>query len=96
MSISDNLNISMTKNEKLTFAKALSETFSVQELKTMRKKALTTGMEGKVTSWSDVGLSSSISYDFNVASAVEILTVAIGIMEGTFRAKPDCIKKFVL
>ena len=86
----------MTKNEKLTFAKALSETFSVQELKTMRKKALTSGMEGKVTSWSDVGLSSSISYDFNIATAVDILSAAIGIMEGSFNIKRDCIKKFVL
>lgn len=86
----------MTKSEKLTFARALADSFSVQELKQMRKKALTTGMEGKVTSWSDVGLSSSISYDFNVASAVEILTAAIGIMEGTFNVTRDCIKKFVL
>lgn len=96
MSTSPNLNKSMTKNEKLTFARALADTFSIQELKTMRKKALTSGMEGKVTSWSDVGLSSSISYDFNIATAVDILSAAIGIMEGSFNIKRDCIKKFVL
>lgn len=63
----------------------------------MRKKALTSGMNGKVTSWSDVGLSSSISYDFNVVTAVDVLTAAIDMLQGKCVGRSgDRIRKFVL
>ena len=86
----------MTKSEKMVFAKALADTFTGDELKAMRKKALMCATEGKVTSWSDVGLSSSISYDFNLATAVDILSAAIGMLDGSFTMKRDRIRKFVL
>ena len=86
----------MQKTERLIFARALADTFTVEELKTMRKKTLTTSTEGRVTSWSDVGLSSSVSYEFNSAVAVDILSAAIAICEGTFKCRRDGIKKFVL
>lgn len=86
----------MTRSEKIVFAKALSETFSVDDLKAMRKKALMSGIDGKVTSWSDVGLSSSISYDFNLATAVDILTAALGMIDGSINIKKEKIRKFVL
>lgn len=62
----------------------------------MRKKALTTGVNGRVTSWADVGLSSSISYDFNVITAVDVLTAAIDMLNGKCVGKCDRIRKFVL
>lgn len=89
----------MTKSEKLVFARALAETFTEEELKDMRKKCLSSGVNGKVTSWSDVGLSSSMTYDFNIVSAVDILSAAIGILNGSFcmnGGKSDRIRKFVL
>lgn len=86
----------MKKSEKIIFAKALSETFTKEELQEMRKKCLSVGMEGKVTSWSDVGLSSSISYDFNCVVAIDILTAAIAILNGEFKMQSDRIRKFVL
>lgn len=54
------------------------------------------GIDGKVTSWSDVGLSSSISYDFNLATAVDILTAALGMIDGSINIKKEKIRKFVL
>ena len=86
----------MKKSERYIFAKALAESFSVEELKAMRKKLLTTGTEGRITSWSDIGLSSSVSYDFNSATAIDILSAAIGMLEGCFTMKRDRIRKFVL
>lgn len=86
----------MKKSERYIFAKALAESFSVEELKAMRKKLLTTGTEGRVTSWSDIGLSSSVSYDFNSATAIDILSAAIGMLDGCFMMKRDHIRKFVL
>jgi hypothetical protein len=74
----------MTNSEKIVFARALAETFTEEELKEMRKKALTSGMSGKVTSWSDVGLSTSISYDFNIAVAIDLLSAALQMLNGTF------------
>lgn len=86
----------MTRSEKLVFARSLAETFTEEELKQMRKKALTSGINGKVTSWSDVGLSSSISYDFNIVMAVDILTAAIDMLNGKSVGKGERIRKFVL
>lgn len=87
----------MDKSTKIVFARSLAETFTEQELKDMRKKALTSGMNGKVTSWSDVGLSSSISYDFNVVTAVDVLTAAIDMLQGKCVGRSgDRIRKFVL
>ena len=86
----------MKQQERFIFAKALAETFSVDELKAMRKKTLTAGTEGRVTSWSDVGLSSSMTYEFNSAVAVDILSAAIAMCEGTFRHNKEKIRKFVL
>jgi hypothetical protein len=87
----------MNITEKIVFSKALADTFTLQELKDMRKKALTAGMNGKITSWSDVGLSSSISYDFNIVVAVDILTAAIDILEGKcVKNNSKKITKFVL
>ena len=51
----------MNRTEKLVYSRALAETFTVEELQAMRKKALTSGIGGKVTSWSDIGLSSSMT-----------------------------------
>ena len=90
------LNKGMTRTEKVVFARSLAETFTEQELKEMRKKALTSGMNGKVTSWSDVGLSSSIVYDFNIVTAVDILTAALDMLQGKRISNGGCIKKFVL
>ena len=86
----------MYKSEKIIFARALSETFSKEELQEMRKKCLTSGINGKVTSWADVGLSSTITYDFNIVVAIDILSAAIAILDGNFRTKKETIKKFVL
>lgn len=86
----------MDKSEKLVFARALAETFTEQELKEMRKKCLTGGINGKVTSWTDVGLSTSLSYDFNVAVAVDVMTAAIGMLNGKCVTSESRIKKFVL
>lgn len=87
----------MDKSTKLIFARSLAETFTEEELKQMRKKALTTGINGKVTSWADVGLSSSISYDFSVVVAVDVLTAAIDILHGKCTGRSgDRIRKFVL
>lgn len=86
----------MTKNEKLTYAIALSQTFDSEYLQNMRKELLVSGIKGKITSWGDIGLSSSISYDFNVGTAVEVITAALSILNGTFRYNKDRIRKFVL
>lgn len=87
----------MDKSTKLVFARSLAETFTEEELKEMRKKCLTSGINGKVTSWADVGLSSSISYDFNTVTAVDVITTAIDILGGKFSNKcVDRIRKFVL
>lgn len=87
----------MTSNEKLVFARAIAETFTVAEIKEMRKKCLTSSFNGKITSWSDVGLSSSISYDFNLVTAVDILTAALQILNGhCVCSGKKVIKKFVL
>lgn len=88
----------MTSNEKLVFARAIAETFTVAEIKEMRKKCLTSSFNGKITSWSDVGLSSSISYDFNLVTAVDILTAALQILNGgcSCNSGKKVIKKFVL
>ena len=53
-------------------------------------------MNGKVTSWSDVGLSSSISYDFNVVIAVDLLTAALDLLQGKCISRGSGIKKFIL
>ena len=95
--LTNNLNNNiMTRTEKLVYSRALAETFSVEELQAMRKKALTSGIGGKVTSWSDIGLSSSMTYDFNVVTAVDILTCAIDMLSGRCVKKNEGIKKFVL
>ena len=86
----------MTRTERIVFARSLAETFTEEELKGMRKKALTSGINGKVTSWSDVGLSSSISYDFNIVTAVDIITAAIDMLNGKCINSKQGIKKFVL
>lgn len=62
----------------------------------MRKKALSAGINGKITSWNDIGLSSSISYDFNVVTAVDILTAALDMLQGKCVKSGNKIKKFVL
>ena len=62
----------------------------------MRKKALSAGINGKITSWNDIGLSSSISYDFNVVTAVDILTAALDMLQGKCVGKNKGIVKFVL
>jgi hypothetical protein len=86
----------MTRTEKVVFARSLAETFTEEELKEMRKKALTSGINGKVTSWSDVGLSSSISYDFNIVTAVDIITAALDMLQGKCINHKQSIRKFVL
>lgn len=86
----------MNKNEKLVYARALAETFSVDELREKRKKLLQDGMNGKVTSWSDIGLSSSVSYDFTVLDAVDMLTTALDMQAGKYQVKKDRIRKFVI
>ena len=86
----------MNKSEKLVFARALAETFTDKEIKDMRKKCLTAGVNGKVTSWSDIGLSTSMTYDFNLITAVDILTAALDILNGVCVGKKEKIKKFVL
>ena len=86
----------MNFSERKTFALALSETFSADELHEMRKKALTSGLNGKITSWSDIGLSNSISYDFNIGTAVDILSAAIKYKSGMPAPQRQTIKKFVL
>ena len=62
----------------------------------MRKQCLTSGMKGRVTNWSDIGLSSSISYDFNIVTAVDILTAALDMLQGKCVKSGNKIKKFVL
>lgn len=86
----------MNKNEKLVYARALSETFTVDELKEKRKKLLQDGINGKVTSWSDIGLSSSVSYDFTILDAVDMLTTALDMQAGKYQVKKDRIRKFVI
>lgn len=88
----------MTKSERIIYAKALAETFSLEELQQMRKKALVSGNEGRVSSWSDVGLSSSITYAFELGVAIDVLSAAISIVKGESAAigKKDRIRKFVL
>lgn len=86
----------MNRTEKLVYSRALAETFTEQELKEMRKKALSAGINGKITSWNDIGLSSSISYDFNVVTAVDILTAALDMLQGKCVKSGNKIKKFVL
>ena len=86
----------MNRQEKIVYARALAETFTEQELKDFRKKCLTSGMNGRVTNWSDIGLSSSISYDFNVVIAVDLLTAALDLLQGKCISRGNGIKKFVL
>ena len=64
--------------------------------KEKRKKLLQDGINGKVTSWSDIGLSSSVSYDFTVLDAVDMLTTALDMQAGKYQAKKDRIRKFVI
>lgn len=80
----------------MVFARALAQTFTDKEIKEMRKKCLTSGINGKVTSWSDIGLSTSMAYDFNLITAVDILTAALDILNGVCVGKKERIKKFVL
>ncbi|MBE6314899.1 MAG: hypothetical protein E7079_08125 [Bacteroidales bacterium] len=88
----------MTKSERIIYAKALAETFPLEELQQMRKKALIAGNEGRVTSWGDVGLSSQITYAFDLGVAIDVLSAAISIVKGETAAvgKKDRIRKFVL
>ena len=86
----------MNRTEKLVYSRALAETFTEQELKDMRKQCLTSGIKGRITSWSDIGLSSSMTYDFNIVTAVDILTCAIDMLSGRCVKKNEGIKKFVL
>lgn len=86
----------MNRTEKLVYSRALAETFTEQELKEMRKQCLTSGVKGRVTNWSDIGLSSSISYDFNIVTAVDILTAALDMLQGKCVKSGNKIKKFVL
>ena len=88
----------MTKSERIIYAKALAETFPLEELQKMRKKALIAGNEGRVTSWGDVGLSSQITYAFDLGVAIDVLSAAISIVKGETAAigKKDRIRKFVL
>ena len=86
----------MNKNEKLVYARALAETFSVDELREKRKKLLQDGINGKVTSWSDIGLSSSVAYDFTILDAVDMLTTALDMQAGKYQAKKERIRKFVI
>lgn len=86
----------MNKNEKLVYARALAETFSAEELKEKRKKLLQDGINGKVTSWSDIGLSSSVAYDFTIIDAVDMLTTALDMQSGNFQAKKERIRRFVI
>ena len=86
----------MNRTEKLVYSRALAETFTVEELQAMRKQCLTSGVKGRVTNWSDIGLSSSISYDFNVVTAVDILTAALDMLQGKCVKSGNKIKKFVL
>lgn len=86
----------MNRSEKLVFARAVAQTFTDKEIKEMRKKCLTAGVNGKVTSWSDIGLSTSMTYDFNLVTAVDILTAALDILNGACIGKKEKIKKFVL
>lgn len=89
--------MSIKRTEKIVYARALAETFTEQELKEMRKKCLTSGMNGKVTSWADVGLSSSVTYDFNIVTAIDLLTAALDILQGKcISNSSDRIRKFVL
>lgn len=87
----------MDRSTKLVLARALAETYSEEELKKKRISCLEAGMNGRVTSWADVGLSSSISYDFNVVTAVDVLTAAIDMLQGKCVGRSgDRIRKFVL
>lgn len=92
------INNYMNKSERIIYARALAETFSLEELQQMRKKALISGSEGRVSSWSDVGLSSSITYSFDLGVAIDVLSAAIAIIKGETAsfAKKDRIRKFVL
>ena len=54
-------------------------------------------LEGlKLPVGNDIGLSSSISYDFNVVTAVDILTAALDMLQGKCVGKNKGIVKFVL
>lgn len=87
----------MTNTEKIVFARALADTFSKEELQQMRKKCLTGGINGKVSSWSDIGLSSAVIYDFNIGTAVDLLTAAIDIQDGKkINNNSNRIVKFVM
>lgn len=86
----------MNRTEKLVYSRALAETFTEEELKAMRKQCLSSGVSGRVTSWSDIGLSSSISYDFNIVTAVDIITAALDMLQGKCVKSGNKIKKFVL
>jgi hypothetical protein len=86
----------MKFSERAAYAQALSDSFSEDELRAMLKRCLESGLNGKVTSWSDVGLSSSIAFDFQIGTAVDILSAAIRIKVGSWKPQSQSIKKFVL
>lgn len=87
----------MKFSERAAYAQALSDTFSDDELRAMLKKCLTNGINGKVTSWSDVGLSSSMTFDFSIGTAVDIISAALRIKAGSWHPQSQgVIKKFVL
>lgn len=71
----------LTRKEKFVMARALSRTFTKAELQARLRAALENDGQ-RITSWTDIGLSSAVSYDFSLSAAIDILSAALDIQAG--------------
>lgn len=71
----------MRRRDKIVLARSMATVFSEAELKEKLKALLSVDGQ-RVTAWSDIGLSSSVSYEFTIADAVDIINAALHLLNG--------------
>lgn len=71
----------MRRRDKIVLARSMANVFSKEELQE-KLKALLSSDGQRVTAWSDIGLSSSVSYEFSIADAVDIINAALLLLNG--------------
>lgn len=71
----------ITRTSIRIYSEQLAEEYSEAQLLDMRRQLLAAGGK-RITSWSDIGLSASSTYDVDTATMVAILARAIKIKRG--------------
>lgn len=78
----------MTRSEKITLARSMATLYTEDELTAKLRGLLETDGQ-RVTAWTDIGLSSSLSYDFTIPQAIECINAALAVKRGgKLRTKP--------